>query len=201
MIIRHGIIPNIISDDVLLRLKNFYVRKVGFSFPVHSKLYPLPKEHNLFPTVNKILLPILQKYFDKDIKIGICSYTKAHESYGMHFDNYQVNRYGDPYLSIILPMGDNLERFSTYVFNIESHSMEREMDLDKVLGHLPKKNKINDEALSHIKSEHLAKVEILGKYNWKKNSGIYWQNNLLHSSCKHPDDVGRKEFFIIHTYL
>lgn len=199
MNIKHGKIENIIDDHLLHNLKIVF-EKSSIQETPHSKLYPVGQTHKDFALLNKVFLPILKKHFDNDIKIGVCTYTQAHGSFGLHFDNYQVDALGDPYLSILFPIGE-VQEFTTYIFDLESHESEKSKDVNDMLEARSVKNKINDPKLSHIKQKHLSKLEILGQYNWTKNSAIYWQNNLLHSSCRHPEHIPYKEFIVIHSFL
>lgn len=199
MNIKHGKIENIIDEHLLHNLKIVFEKSSMQETP-HSKLFPVGQTHKDFALLNKVFLPILKKHFDDDIKIAVCTYTQAHGEFGLHFDNYQVNAMGQPYLSILFPMGEARE-FTTYVFDVESHDSETSKDVNDMLEVLDDKNIINDPKLSHIKKQHLSKLEIIGQHDWTNNSAIYWHNNLLHCSSRHPEHIPYKEFIVIHSYL
>lgn len=192
-----GTIKNFITKDQLGLLSRLFLN-LDEVHTHHSVLKSINPSHQGYPVLEKIIMPCLTRSFGDAIKIGAFHHTRAHGSYGLHFDSYQVMGFGEPYLSILLPLTNSRE-YTTFVFDLEADPADPREFREKIEAMPVKKNMV-DKRLDHVDPDLLSRLDLLGQHTWEPLSAIYWKNTLLHCSSRQPDHETHKEFFIIHTF-
>jgi len=193
----YGIIENCIDDNLIKLLSTTLKNKATPITMVHANTWVSNKNFNFFPILEKLILNAIGEYFHK-MKIGMLTYTEATENYGCHFDDYQTYRWGEPYLSILLPITEHAD-LKTFIFDVRSTKNSVNPDVQTSPLELIKNRKSGESCfqpgMEHINHNLLNKIKLLGILPWKKNGLVYWDQFLLHASCNFQN----KKFIIIHT--
>ena len=192
-----GIIKDCFSPQELLYIKTL-LRKAHPEplIQSHSKTWTSDANSKIYPLLLKKLQG-LQEHFDP-MKFCVINYTECNDAFGIHFDDWQTWKWGDPYRSILLPMSENKD-LKTFVFDLFVEKNEQNKNINvKVKDYLkdfPEGETCFEPGMEHLDTTVLKKIKLLKSLPWQKNSALYWDSLLLHAGCS----IKEKKFIIIHT--
>lgn len=192
-----GLIENAIDIKDLLFVKDLLIRTNPEPIlQPWSKTWASNLNSDTHPLLMK-KLNVLEKHFEP-MKFCIINYTECVDAFGIHFDDYQTWKWGEPYVSILLPISQN-EDLRTFVFDlsVQKHQGNKETNLrvKDYIKEFPEGESCFEPGMEHLDPGILKKIKLLKSLPWKKNSALYWDSFLCHAGC----NIKSKEFIIIHT--
>jgi hypothetical protein len=133
----------------------------------------------IYPSINKLVLSKLEKYFDVKFKKVEGMLLKEIDPWGIHTDYNKKDFCVD--LAILVPLNIFPINTHTVVFNEESTDpfnqfkvYNKQLDINATTLH--------DTLCSHESIENLKYVSLNGVYHWLPGSAIYWGGKILHAS-------------------
>lgn len=132
----------------------------------------------IYPYIKKILAKI-EKHLDKKLTLHIGKIMVQNDPLPIHTD--YVKGDNQPDLAIVIPLNVNLVNTSTIIFaqQCQNNFYKFKKDNKKL-----EKNakELHNISCSHVSTNDLEYVSVLGSYQWIPQSVIYWDRSLLHCS-------------------
>lgn len=178
-----GQVLNVFSpEEIKLMLNAFQkipnlVNEGGGKF--HAYTNGFQKHDLIYPFFKKIVLPKIEKYFNKEIQLTQGLLLKAQVPWKIHTDYPKTDSHPD--LAILIPLNSEPIDSHTLIFN--------ELCLNKYETYIEENSKLEvncknlvDTYMSHETVNRLEYISLSGIYRWEPGSLIYWDRKLLHSS-------------------
>lgn len=198
---RTGVIKDCVDDKTLDLISTTLRSKQEPFFTDHSVTWASNKNTQFFPILESKIFPLIKDHFEP-MEIAIINYTECMKPFGLHFDDWQTAGMGEPHMSILLPLSEN--NIKTFVFDSVIQYSEGMSRNEKIrVKDYFKDHEVGESCfkpgMEHMTTygdkDILNKVKLLDELQWKRNSAIYWESNLLHGGS----NIDEKRFIIMHT--
>ena len=197
---------NVISDDelshwqyVLSRCEGLYIKE--------NYCHGVDENHKMYGWFIKNCFSKIKNIVDdQNIKLVFSMFLNETKPWGIHTDAYHVQDRKDRQsaYSILIPLSvdnnpDLVDQTCTIVLNQKGKSNQDQLE------ELPQNEQIDDNFynnyLSHNKKEEMKFFSLYEKYQWKKNSLIFWDSLHYHDTDNFiKNGFTNKQAIVIHTY-